>query len=183
MCLVPDLSFDSNIITFDNDPTEKAINWLTPISWASRFILQPIVQRIICFLKQFVTPFFSDIAEKFHWCAEWHEQRYPNAKPLFGCFWNLCVNGSGFDHTQKPGWFSRRLELLLSSLHGSFWHTHPHFCTTSILMLMVAFDNRAHIELAGHLTCKFKHHNSVTVCDITSFLQTQPNELPTTTTT
>jgi hypothetical protein len=28
VCLVPDLSFDSDITAFDRDPTEKAISWL-----------------------------------------------------------------------------------------------------------------------------------------------------------
>lgn len=57
------------------------------------FIATPIIQRIIRFAEHFVKLFFPGVADRFKRCVDWHQQKYPDIQPLFGCFWNLCING------------------------------------------------------------------------------------------
>ena len=45
------------------------------------------------FADLFIKLFFPGVAKRFKDCVEWHREKYSDIRPLFGCFWNLCVNG------------------------------------------------------------------------------------------
>ena len=35
---------------------------------------------------------FPGIADRFNRSAEWHKEHNPGVEPMFGLFWNLCIN-------------------------------------------------------------------------------------------
>ncbi|KAF8193075.1 hypothetical protein K438DRAFT_1969559 [Mycena galopus ATCC 62051] len=55
------------------------------------FLKLDIVQRIIEWVASVVTDAFPGVAARFKADAEWHERQY-GIRPLFGLFWNFCLN-------------------------------------------------------------------------------------------
>ncbi|KAF8198234.1 hypothetical protein K438DRAFT_1966976 [Mycena galopus ATCC 62051] len=56
-----------------------------------KFLALSIVQNIIGWVTSVVTDVFPGVAERFLKDAAWHKERY-GIEPLFGLFWNFCVN-------------------------------------------------------------------------------------------
>ncbi|KAJ7688131.1 hypothetical protein B0H17DRAFT_1135786 [Mycena rosella] len=55
------------------------------------FMEQPVIKRIINWITDVVEIVFPGIAHQFKQDAKWHEEHY-GIKPMFGLFWNLCLN-------------------------------------------------------------------------------------------
>ncbi|KAJ7650505.1 hypothetical protein FB45DRAFT_715501, partial [Roridomyces roridus] len=68
------------------------------------FLSQDIIKRIIQWITQMVELVFPGIAKRFREDVEKIKQRYPGVEPLFGLFWNFCLNA------QFPG--QRRIHCL-----------------------------------------------------------------------
>ncbi|KAJ7705905.1 hypothetical protein B0H16DRAFT_1266654, partial [Mycena metata] len=58
---------------------------------AEAFINDPIIERLVNIVTSLATIMFPGVAARFLEDAKWHEARY-GIKPLFGLFWNLCIN-------------------------------------------------------------------------------------------
>ncbi|KAJ7749511.1 hypothetical protein DFH07DRAFT_702940, partial [Mycena maculata] len=56
-----------------------------------KLLALPIIQRIIRWITDIVDTVFPGVAARLRKDAEWHEEKY-GIKPLFGLFWNLCLN-------------------------------------------------------------------------------------------
>ncbi|KAJ7220740.1 hypothetical protein GGX14DRAFT_431909 [Mycena pura] len=57
----------------------------------NEFMQLPIVKALIGIVSDIVTTVFPGVATRFLADAEWHWRRY-GIKPMFGLFWNLCLN-------------------------------------------------------------------------------------------
>ncbi|KAF8144017.1 hypothetical protein K438DRAFT_1993263 [Mycena galopus ATCC 62051] len=64
------------------------------------FLALSIVQNIIGWVTSVVTDVFPGVAERFLKDAAWHKERY-GIEPLFGLFWNFCVNAWFVNGGQK----------------------------------------------------------------------------------
>ncbi|KAI0060521.1 hypothetical protein BV25DRAFT_1839581 [Artomyces pyxidatus] len=53
---------------------------------------QPIIQNMIKWVSSVVEVMFPGVAKRFRECAAWHKEEN-GIEPLFGLFWNLCING------------------------------------------------------------------------------------------
>ncbi|KAA1467110.1 hypothetical protein DENSPDRAFT_847331 [Dentipellis sp. KUC8613] len=58
----------------------------------NRFLENPLVQRLDRHTTSLIKMVFPGVQERFERCAAWHQEAY-GIKPLFGSFFNLCVNG------------------------------------------------------------------------------------------
>ncbi|KAJ2912687.1 hypothetical protein MD484_g7727, partial [Candolleomyces efflorescens] len=56
------------------------------------FLDTPCVQELIAWVNWFLRTFFPNVAERYQRCADWHKAKY-GVSPLFGLFWNFCING------------------------------------------------------------------------------------------
>ncbi|KAF8211027.1 hypothetical protein K438DRAFT_1959230 [Mycena galopus ATCC 62051] len=65
-----------------------------------KFLGLSIVQNIIGWVTSVVTDVFPGVAERFLKDAAWHKERY-GIEPLFGLFWNFCVNAWFVNGGQK----------------------------------------------------------------------------------
>ncbi|KAF8216690.1 hypothetical protein K438DRAFT_1747874 [Mycena galopus ATCC 62051] len=65
-----------------------------------KFLALSIVQNIIGWVTSVVTDVFPGVAERFLKDAAWHKERY-GIEPLFGLFWNFCVNAWFVNGGQK----------------------------------------------------------------------------------
>ncbi|KAF8177529.1 hypothetical protein K438DRAFT_1769986 [Mycena galopus ATCC 62051] len=65
-----------------------------------KFLALSIVQNIIGWVTSVVTNVFPGVAERFLKDAAWHKERY-GIEPLFGLFWNFCINAWFVNGGQK----------------------------------------------------------------------------------
>ncbi|KAF8173480.1 hypothetical protein BJ912DRAFT_931921 [Pholiota molesta] len=59
---------------------------------ANEFIKDPLIQKITEQVSGIVKLVFPGVAERFNKSAQWHQEVY-GITPIFGLFWNLCING------------------------------------------------------------------------------------------
>ncbi|RXW21044.1 hypothetical protein EST38_g4821 [Candolleomyces aberdarensis] len=56
------------------------------------FLKKRCIQELIAWVNWVLRAFMPEIADRYKRCAEWHQEKY-GVTPLFGLFWNFCING------------------------------------------------------------------------------------------
>ncbi|KAF4617984.1 hypothetical protein D9613_012956 [Agrocybe pediades] len=62
------------------------------IDSVERFCRTNVIRRVTSFVSSLVITMFPGVALRTLRTAEWHEKKH-GIRPLFGLFWNLCING------------------------------------------------------------------------------------------
>ncbi|KAJ2911712.1 hypothetical protein MD484_g8699, partial [Candolleomyces efflorescens] len=63
------------------------------------FLNTACIQELIAWINWLLHAFFPSIALRYQRCADWHHSKY-GVRPLFGLFWNFCINGIFPDQTR-----------------------------------------------------------------------------------